>query len=49
MSEGAVKLKYCPSNDMVADMLTKGLPKDQFIKLRQMAGVSNFEQFSGSE
>ena len=32
-----------------ADMLTKGLPKDQFVKLRQMAGMVFFEQFSGSE
>ncbi len=46
MSEGTVKLEYCPSKEMIADMLTKGLPKDQFVKLRQLAGL---EQFSGCE
>ena len=43
--EGTVNLKYCPTQDMIADMLT-GLPKVQFIKLRQMVGV---KQLSGSE
>lgn len=46
VSEGTVKLEYCPSKEMIADMLTKGLPKDQFVKLRQLAGL---EQFSGCE
>ncbi len=44
VTKGTVKLKYCPSKEMVADMLTKGLPKDQFVKLRQMAGITAFEQ-----
>jgi len=34
-----VTLKYCPTKDMIADMLTKGLHKEQFYKLRSMAGV----------
>jgi len=37
---GLVELKYCPTEDMIADMLTKGLPQDKFVKLRQLAGVS---------
>ena len=41
--EGAVKLKYCPTKDMIADMLTKGLSKDKFIKLRKMAGVISYQ------
>ena len=32
-------LHYCPTEEMVADMLTKGLCRDQFNKLRNMAGV----------
>ena len=30
---GRIKLAYCPSADMVADILTKGLPAQQFEKL----------------
>ena len=36
---GRIKLTYCPSEDMVADMLTKGLHTQQFEKLRCLAGV----------
>ena len=32
-------LQYCPTEEMTADMLTKGLGRDQFFKLRDMAGV----------
>ena len=39
VERGAVALKYGPSNDMIADMLTKGPARDQFYKLRKMAGV----------
>ena len=35
---GTVKLKYCPIDAMI-DMLTKGLCKEQFAKLRNMAGI----------
>ncbi len=27
VEEGAIKIIYCPSEDMVVDMLTKALPK----------------------
>ena len=39
VSNGTVKLKYRPTKEMVADMLTKGLSRDQFVKLRKMAGI----------
>ena len=32
--EKEVELEYCPTSEMVADILTKALPKDQFRKLR---------------
>ena len=32
MSSGNVKLQYCPTNDMVADMFTKPLGREQFFK-----------------
>ena len=34
-----MELKYCRTNGMIADMLTKGLNGEQFAKLRHMAGV----------
>ena len=40
VTEGIIKLKYCPTTEMVADLLTKGLPKDQFMKLRKMIGLN---------
>lgn len=39
VNDGTVTLKYCPTQDMVADMLTKGLHRDQFAKLRRMSGI----------
>ena len=43
---GAVEVKYCPTQEMIADMLTKGLPKNVFVKLRTMIGLA---ECSGSE
>ena len=39
VSDETVTLKYCPTQNMVADMLTKGLHRDRFTKLRQMSGI----------
>lgn len=39
VNDGSVRLEYCPTKRMVADILTKGLPRVQFVKLRKMAGV----------
>jgi len=36
---GDIKLEFCKSEDMVADMLTKGLNMVQFAKLRDMVGL----------
>ena len=40
VAEGIIKLKYCCTEDMVANMLTKGLSSTNFAKLRKMAGVT---------
>ena len=40
VTDGTVKLKYCRTEDMVVDMLTKGLSSANFEKLRKMAGVT---------
>ena len=49
VGKGTVKLEYCPTKEMVADILTKGLPKSQFVKLRLMAGITTLEDLSGNE
>ena len=44
---GTIELKYCRSDLMVADMLTKGLPCPSFEKLRTIAGITSIpEHFS---
>ena len=40
VAEGIVKIQYCPTTEMIADMLTKALPKDVFAKLRVMIGLN---------
>jgi hypothetical protein len=38
IANNAIVTKYCPSNQMLADILTKGLPRDKFTPLRNMLG-----------
>ena len=40
-----VKLEYCPTEDMVADVLTKALPEAQHWKLLKMARFGKPEWF----
>ncbi len=35
VQEGMIELCYCPTNEMVADLLTKPLPKGKFVELRK--------------
>ena len=39
VKDGVIDVQYCKTEDMIADMMTKGLHGDQFEKLRRMAGV----------
>ena len=36
---GKVELKYCKTDEMIADFVTKGLKSDKFEKLKLMAGM----------
>lgn len=40
VEDGIVKLTYCPTKQMVADILTKPLPRGQFELLRSKLGLS---------
>ena len=39
VGNGTIELEYCPTNEMLADMFTKGLSREQFGKLRLQAGI----------
>ena len=39
VSNGTVKLQYCPIREMIADMFTKALSRERFCKLQDMAGI----------
>ena len=39
VNQNLINVKYCASNDMLADVMTKGLSKVQFEKFRNMLGV----------
>ena len=39
-----VTLKFCPSEDMIADMLTKGLGKGKLQNFRDMIGLKEFDR-----
>ena len=39
IEEGEIELKFCRSEEQVADIFTKALPKEKFQKLREALGV----------
>ena len=39
VGQGKIILTYCPSQEMIADVLTKSLPTPQFQRLRDLLGV----------
>ena len=43
VSAGKIKLQYCPSADMLADIFTKGLPAERFSRLRLLLGMKAFQ------
>ncbi|KAF2347659.1 Integrase catalytic core [Trinorchestia longiramus] len=44
-----IDLVHCPSNDMLADIFTKGLSTEKFSRLRSKLGVVSFEKHIQSE
>ena len=41
--KGTINLQYCRTDKMIADILTKGLHAEQFTKLREMAGLKEYD------
>lgn len=46
VNDGVVELRYCNSQDQVADIMTKPLKLEQFEKLRGMLGMFNATEVS---
>ena len=42
VERGLIRLEYCPTEDMMADVLTKALAKERHEKLRTMMGFEDF-------
>ena len=41
VSDSKIRLEYCPTQHMLADLLTKGIGPEKFEKLRTMCGMYN--------
>lgn len=41
MNEGLINMKFCPSEEQLADIFTKALPKERFNQLRLNLGVKS--------
>ena len=43
--DSTIELRYCPTSEMTADILTKGLTYDKFSRLRELSGVKEQPDF----
>ena len=39
IEKGTINIEYCPTEDMLADLMTKGLPRDRHARLLGMLGM----------
>ena len=44
VQDGIVEINYCKTEEMIADIMTKGLGKEKFLKLREMAGITQINK-----
>ena len=42
VQDAAIEVRYCPTNNMIADVLTKGLTHETFARLRAIVKQSDF-------
>ena len=47
--KGNIEVEYCRTDDMIADMLTKGLYIECFAKLREIVGIKELHQYDDSK
>ena len=45
VSKNVISLEYCPTDMMLADIFTKSLSPEKFVKLRSMLGMMSFDDF----
>ncbi|GAU46965.1 hypothetical protein TSUD_143070 [Trifolium subterraneum] len=46
VNKGKLSLKYCSTNDQQADILTKAMKRDQFLKLRREMEIVSFDSLN---
>jgi hypothetical protein len=46
VTKGKLKLEYCSTDNQQADILTKAVKRDQFLKLRREMGVVSFDSLN---
>lgn len=46
VSEGKLRLRYCRSEDQVADLLTRGVTNDVFKRLKMTIGMEDLEHLN---
>ena len=39
VKDGSIKLQYCPTEDQIADILTKALGREKYVKFQDKLGV----------
>ena len=45
IARGEVEMRYCPTTEMIADMLTKSLPGPQHQRLKRLANIRPLSSF----
>ncbi|MCH86443.1 copia protein, partial [Trifolium medium] len=46
VNKGKLSLEYCPTNNQQADIMTKAMKRDQFLKLRRDIGILCFDSLN---
>lgn len=47
VEDGSIRLEYCPTKEMLADLMTKPLAAPEFMEQRDRLGIRSLEDFEG--